>query len=163
MSPAGLLLVILLVCVAVGLMVHHSPQQGRKRERQAFELLRRQEAFERELAQQWMEAVAYCQSHAHAGLAHVIHVYGAYPQRGTKAVLRWWGGDGAPQDAWFELAWPRTGDWLVVTGGAGYGRHNDNPDTFYAFIVCALPPGAWEAWQRLAAAGPLPAAASPRG
>jgi hypothetical protein len=161
MSPAGVVFVIFLVCAAVGVVVHHSPHQRRKREQRALE---RQEAIERALAGQWMDAVAYHQKHsqnlgseyARAGLAHVGLVYRSYPRRGTKAVLHWYGGDGAPQDTWFRLAWPRTGDWLLVSGGFGYGEHNHNPNTFYAYIVGVVPAGAFEAWQRQTSAGQLP-------
>lgn len=141
-----------LIVAVTWLAVRMSPPRRRKRrqasEQRALELLRRQEAADRALAGQWRDALAYCQSQPRLGLAHITHIYGAYPHRGTKAVLRWYGSEGKPQDTWFELAWPRLGDWLVVTGSAGYGRHNDNPDTFYAFIVGVVPAGAWEAWQR---------------
>jgi hypothetical protein len=163
MSAGDVVSVILLVCVAVGVIVHHSPRQRRKRAQRALE---RQEAADRALARQWLDAVAYHQRHsqgldpgyARAGLAHVSLVYRHYPRRGTKAVLHWYGGDGTPQDTWFRLAWPRTGDWLLVSGGFGYGEHNHNPNTFYAQIVGVVPPGAFEAWQRQAGAGQLPAA-----
>jgi hypothetical protein len=156
MSPGGVVVVILLICVAVGLVAHHSPPQRRKREQRALELARQREAIDHALARQWIDAVAYHQQYAGGdargytwtGLAHVGLVYRAYPHRGTKAVLHWYGGDGAPQDTWFELAWPRTGDWLLVSGGFGYGEHNRNPNTFYADIIGVVAPGAWEAWQR---------------
>jgi hypothetical protein len=148
----------LLSAAALWVAIDVSPWRRRKRQRvreqRALELARRREAADRALAQQWMDAVAYSQRYSRwdgytrSGLAHVTQVYGAYPRRGTKAVLRWYGSSGAPDDAWFELAWPREGDWLMVSGGYGYGEHNRNPDTFYAFIGGVVPAGAWEAWQR---------------
>ena len=166
MNPADAVLALgISVAVVAWLVLRLSPWHRRRRERRALEQARRQEAAERALAQQWMEAVAYSQSYARreqflqVGLAHVIMIYGAYPRRGTKAMICWYGGNGAAQDTWFELAWPRVGDWLVIAGGEGYGPHNHNPETFYAHILRVLPAGAWEAWQRQVLAGQLPAVA----
>jgi len=136
-------------------------RRQRRRERRALELRHRQEAREGWLAQQWTDALAYCHSlpsepYRRVGLAHVTLIYGAF-RRGTKAEIRWYGGDGAPQDTWFELAWPQLGDWLVVAGGKRYGRHNDNPETFYAHILGAVPAGAW----LFDSGAPLPNTGSP--
>jgi len=159
MSAGGLVFLIWLGCVAVGVAVHHSPPRRRKRAQRALELRRQQEAADRVLAQRWAEAVAYHHRHVRdvrflqVGLAHVTYVYGSYPRRGTKAIIRWYGGNGDPQDTWFELAWPRTGDWLVISGGYRYGWHNQNPNTLYAHIIGVVPAGAREAWERQVVAG----------
>jgi len=50
--------------VVAWLVVRFSPWQRRKREQRALERIRRQEAAERALAQQWLDAVAYSQSYA---------------------------------------------------------------------------------------------------
>jgi hypothetical protein len=147
-----------LAWVAVWMSPRRSRRRQQLKEQRVLEQLRQREAAENALARQWIEAVAYSQRHSRWGwdgygytgirLAHVTEVYGDYPRRGTKAVLRWYGGNGEPQDTWFELAWPRAGDWLLVGGRFGYGPHNDNPETFYAHILGVVPAGAWEAWQR---------------
>jgi hypothetical protein len=150
---------------AVWVVVYNSPQLRRRRKQRALE---RQEATERALARHWLDAVAYHQGQrqgdapgcARTGLAHVTRVYGAYPRRGTKAILTWYGG--GQQDAWFELAWPRAGEWLLVAGKSGYGEHNQNPNTFYGSTIGVVPPGAFEAWRRQTAAGQLPPAPAQR-
>ena len=77
----------------------------------------------------WNHALQVCSTNPEFKLGHVTNVVAAYPQRGTKAWITWYGAN-AVQDTWFEQSFPPLGSWVVVSGSPGYGPY-DNPQTFY--------------------------------
>lgn len=82
-------------------------------------------------------------------LAFVRRVY-QRARTGSKAELLWLR-ERHLQDAWFKDWHVPTGVYLELTGSTGYGRHNNNPRTFYVEqgqVFRVIPANVRQAWER---------------
>ncbi|GAA3581783.1 hypothetical protein GCM10022222_78140 [Amycolatopsis ultiminotia] len=70
----------------------------------------------------WELLLARRRAHPEADLVQVRKVY-QLARTGTKAVIRF-EGSGKSSDAWFHSHRVKTGDYLLITGSDGFGRHH---------------------------------------
>lgn len=142
--PLGVYLygLVCLLAVVLGVVVTVVATRSRRRHRDA------------QAAAAWQALLAASQTMPWAHMCHVRQVY-QRARRGAKAVIVW-SATGQPQDTWFWHFWPQAGSTLLVSGAAGYGPHNHNPDVLYVEyggVLGSAPPGAQAAWHRLQQAG----------
>ncbi|MFB9923234.1 hypothetical protein ACFORO_06200 [Amycolatopsis halotolerans] len=84
----------------------------------------------------WELLLARQRAHPEADLVQVRKVY-QLARTGTKAVIRF-EESGKSSDAWFRHRRVTTGDYLLITGSDGFGRHHRticryvNPEQIYA-------------------------------
>lgn len=100
------------------------------------------------LAHQWEWAVDAC-GPPWVNLAFVRRVY-QYARQGSKADVVWYA-TGEVQDTWFWGWHAPAGVYVVLSGDAGWGPHNANPNVFYvqpAGVLSVVPGSAPRARQR---------------
>lgn len=102
------------------------------------------------------EAITLCLSAARirgrelgASLALIEGVYQP-ARRGSKAVIVWQP-SGERQDTWFWGWQAKTGVYVVIRGGTGWGPHNRNPAVMYVEhegVLDVIDPRALRSWTR---------------